>query len=260
MRRLLDSAVGRYGYEIRPRSHVSLGAESSVMALAAHLRKLFEAVKIGTVIDVGANQGQYRDFLRDHVGFRGTIISFEPIPDLAEALVERARSDEGWRVYPYALGSTAAILPLHISERSGWSSLLEKESSPRTEVADSVQVTRSVDVKVAALDQVLSTEEPGILETGVYLKIDAQGYDLEVLRGAAQSLPFIPALQSELELVPVYANAPPFLRVIEFLLDEGFEITGVFPVWRDRLMRIGEMDTVFRRTRDHDGTEGRRRA
>jgi FkbM family methyltransferase len=244
--RVLRRFAARYGYEIVATSQSSLGAQSSVDALAEHLRELFSALHIGAVIDVGANQGQYRDFLRERVGFDGTIISFEPIPRLAGMLQERSRADSLWRVYEFALGSRNETLPLHVSKRSGWSSFLSKDTVVRTEVAGAVVVEEDVTVQVRPLDDVLGALEPGLIESSMYLKVDAQGFDLEVLQGAERSLSWIRALQTELELLRIYAGAPGFQSVIQFLLDRGYDMTGAFPVWRDRALRIGEMDTVFR--------------
>lgn len=107
-------------------SHESLGDASSVDALAKHLRELFTMLGIDCVLDVGANKGQYYEFLRDQVGFRGRVISFEPIPDLAEALRGRAAHDSNWTVCDFAVGRKDDVLPLNVTNRSGWSSFLKK--------------------------------------------------------------------------------------------------------------------------------------
>ena len=67
------------------------------------------------------------------------------------------------------------------------------------------------------------------------------------MRGAPKSLPQLPALQSELELLKVYEQAPDYLEVLAFLRSQGFSITGLFPIWADKLLRIGEVDAVFRK-------------
>ena len=72
--------------------------------LAMHLRKLFDLYDVQAVIDVGANRGEYRDFLRLEVEYDGIIHSFEPVATLYEGLVERAHSDPNWNVYSFALG------------------------------------------------------------------------------------------------------------------------------------------------------------
>lgn len=251
-RLILKSITGlldRYGYDVVKMTPSSLGDQASVLALAGHLRELFPLLGVECVIDVGANKGQYYEFLRNRVGFRGRIVSFEPIPELAQALKERASSDPNWSVYDFAIGSSEGNLPLKVSKRPGWSSLLDKSTTELTEVADSIVVDRVVNVRVRSLDDIFKDLKPEIDPGRTYLKIDSQGFDLEVLRGAQAWLNRISALQTELELLQLYANAPSHLEVMSFLRDRQFQMTGTFPVWRDKTLRVGEMDTVFRNMR-----------
>jgi len=73
----------KYGYTIIPnwRLHSFTSAE--------HLRKLFEMLEIDLVFDVGANTGQYYQYLRNEVGYQGLVVSFEPTPNLAQILKKR---------------------------------------------------------------------------------------------------------------------------------------------------------------------------
>lgn len=61
------------GYDIVPLR------ETHERDFALHLGQLLSKLEIDCVLDVGANVGQYRDFLRDQVLYRGTIVSFEPV-------------------------------------------------------------------------------------------------------------------------------------------------------------------------------------
>jgi hypothetical protein len=103
-------ALKPLGYELLKKSHTSLGAMSSVEALASPLQELFAQLRIDTVIDVGANLGQYYEFLRDRIGFTGRIVSFEPHPDLAAQLKKRARADKGKQKLRRRLSSTASLM------------------------------------------------------------------------------------------------------------------------------------------------------
>lgn len=250
MKRLIFNAVlgmtRRFGYDLAKSSSYSLGDPGSVAALANHLAELFPALGIESVIDVGANKGQYYDFLRDRVNFRGRIVSFEPIPELAQDLQQRSSSDNRWSVHNLALGRTHGSLPLNVSEKTGWSSLRAKAADQTTDVGSDISFQRTVDVDVRTLDEVFRNIEPGLDPKNCYLKMDSQGFDLEIMLGGAAYLPFIPALQTELELLKVYAGAPDYLHVIEHLRSSHFEVTGMFPIWSDSTFRVGEMDAVFR--------------
>jgi FkbM family methyltransferase len=250
MKRLISNAVhsviGQFGYDLARRSSYSLGDPGSVAALARHLEELFPALGIDTVIDVGANKGQYYHFLRERVRFRGRIVSFEPIPELAQDLQGRSRSDKKWSVHNIALGREHGTLPFNVSENSGWSSLRDKVAEDTTDVASKVSFGRKIDVEVRTLGEVFEAIEPGLNPGGCYLKLDSQGFDLEIMLGGAGILPHIPALQTELEMLKVYAGAPDYLHVIDHLRKQRFELTAIFPIWSDRTFRVGEMDAVFR--------------
>ena len=82
--------------------------------LANHLQNLFTLLNIQCVLDVGANKGQYRDFLRAHVGYKGLIVSFEPVKSLAKHLESRSQSDDNWKIFPFALGSQDTELPINV--------------------------------------------------------------------------------------------------------------------------------------------------
>ena len=244
--RLISRTSRRLGYDFVKLTHTSLGAQASVEALAAHLKDLFAATNITCVLDAGANQGQYYEFLRDWVGFGGRVISFEPVPALAGELALRSAADPLWTVCSFALGSRDETLPLRIAGNSGWTSFLEKAKPQVTEVADAVTVTDIVTVPVHRLDCILARILPEYAHENIYLKLDTQGFDLEVLQGAGSMLAHIAALQTELEFLPIYANAPSYISVLEYLQENQYALTGAFPVWRDRSLRVGEMDAVFR--------------
>ena len=83
------------------------------------------------------------------------------------------------------------------------------------------------------------------LSGGIYLKIDTQGYDLEVIRGATESLPHIAAVQTELASQRLYQGMPSYIEVLNALDARGFHLSGVFPVSQDTLLRIIECDAVM---------------
>src|SRR5262245_25394220 len=94
---------------------------------AVFLKKLFRMLEIDCVFDVGANLGQYHDFLRAQVDYEGIIVSFEPIPRYVEFLRNRAKTDSKWIIEGYALGSTAGMAPFNVMASTSFSSFLEPD-------------------------------------------------------------------------------------------------------------------------------------
>ena len=90
-----------FGYVLMPKRVAKYWQEISL------LQRLLERLEVDCVIDVGANRGQYHDQLRDAVGYRGRIVSVEPMSALATGLETRAnREDPLWEIHACALGAT----------------------------------------------------------------------------------------------------------------------------------------------------------
>lgn len=247
MKRVLKKVLHACGYEL---SAVKYARE---FLPSLHLAGLFRQAGIQSVLDVGANVGQFRDFLREVIGFEGWILSFEPVPHQVEALRRKAARDARWTIFDFALGAEEGTLEMNVMAGSELSSFLAPaETSPAMQIAGRARV------HVKTLNDVLPTIADRCAPETTYLKIDTQGYDLNVLRGASAVLRRFPALQTELSVVPVYEGMPTFVEVYRYLKDADFDLTGVFPVSRDELMRVREFDGVFINTRLFRSKGGRR--
>jgi FkbM family methyltransferase len=211
--------------------------------LAEHLRRIFAVHGVDCVIDVGAHRGKYRRFLRYEVGFAGEVVSVEPIPELAAALAERARTDPRWQVHPCALGASAGTASLNVMASTDFSSFLAPDHSGTAQYAAANAIARVEKVEVRTLDGLASGLKPA--PRNVYLKLDTQGYDLQVLRGAAQTLARVVALQSELSFVPIYSGMPSWRESIECIMALGYRLSGMFAVSRDASQGLIEADCVF---------------
>ena len=225
------------GYEIVPSWRMEQ------LAFERHLKTLFAAYAIDTVFDVGANTGRYRDFLRATVGFQGTIHSFEPVSALAEGIAARARADTRWRIHKHALGVDPGEREINVYARSTFSSFLEPRADVGSEFAEYTTLAHKEVVEIKRLDDVV-----GVLvadPSRLYLKIDTQGFDLEVLRGGREALRGIRALQFELAIQPIYQNVPNYREVLRQLEEWGFSMSGLFPVVSDDKLRAVEVDCVM---------------
>ena len=95
----------------------------------AHLQRLLRHFDVDCVFDVGANTGQYATMLRRKAGFGGRIISFEPIPEAADAVRKKAKADPLWTLEEMALADTSESRLFHVMAGSEFSSL----SAPRND-------------------------------------------------------------------------------------------------------------------------------
>ncbi len=218
------------------------GTRATNLAFAVRLNRILTDLQIKTVIDVGANRGQYRDFLRDRVGFTGRIISFEPIPELAEQLTSRTRSDSDWHVRPVALGAETGRADLHIMSASVFSSFRMPAAAADVELNEMNSVVRTVRVPVMTLDEAL----PDDLDLrSTYVKLDTQGYDLEVMKGAPRTMSLVPALQTEVSYRPFYQETAGYQEAIAAFEQCGFAVADLFLVAETRQHVAMEFDCIM---------------
>lgn len=188
-------------------------------------RRLMRARHIDTVLDVGANSGQYARQLRKE-GYQGRIVSFEPLSAAYRALSEAATGDTAWETHHCALGRTPGTAQINVAGNSWSSSLLPMLPSHSDAAPESVYVGQET-IEVRRLDDVV----PGLCppESAIFMKVDTQGFTMEVLQGAQSSLARIVALQVELSLVPLYGGEPLIGEVLTFLYGQGYVLVQLEP-------------------------------
>lgn len=227
------------GYDIVPLR------EMKERDFALHLGELLAHLEIDCVLDVGANVGQFHDVLRDKVLFAGPIVSFEPVGRHVALLRERAGHDPRWHIEPYALGARDGSLSINVMVADEFSSFLEPDNRRVREFGEMNTPCRTETVAVKTIDSVLPDLGRRLGFRRPYLKLDTQGFDIEVLEGARDSLGAIPALQTEASIIGIYKGMPGYMDTIRYLGARGFDITGLYPVSRDRSLRLIECDCVM---------------
>jgi FkbM family methyltransferase len=234
LKKIIDRTAKVFGYEVQP----SWRIEGRPIRDAT--RRIFDFFSIDTVIDVGANQGGYRDFLRHHLDWHGWIHSFEPDPDLAAQLANRARRDPRWKIYPFALGSAPGRLRLNVFQMNGLNSFKTPKNFASYGLNEAQLVPRDVDVKT--LDEI-AVDWPELQRT--FVKIDTQGFDVEVLKGGARCFSIIPALQTEINMFPMYEDVPDFYSTLGIFAANGFAVSDLFTIGQTKDLRAREFDCLM---------------
>lgn len=212
---------------------------------AIHLGQLFRFLQIDCVFDVGANVGQYRDFLREKVGYTGMIVSFEPVSRNVAILQQRSVSDPRWEIVGHALGSNRSSLPLHVMKSDQFSSFLAPDNTSVPGFNGLNEPDHIETVAVYPLDEVFPVLQRRLGFRRSYLKLDTQGFDLEVVKGATATLRNIVAMQTEASIINIYEGMPGYMDTIRILNDRGFDVSGLYPISRDAGMRLIEFDCVM---------------
>lgn len=177
--------------------------------------------RVNLVLDVGANVGQYASDLRA-LGYRGRIVSFEPLEAAFGRLQARAADDPYWRCVHAAVGEAAGETVIHVAANSVSSSLLPMTSLHVQMAPESVYV-RDETVPVVTLDEAAADPLGG--GERVLLKMDVQGYELGVLRGAERLLESVCAVETEMSTRPLYEGQPLWYEVVDYLTERAFELS-----------------------------------
>jgi FkbM family methyltransferase len=159
--------------------------------------------------------------------------------------VRHAKDRSGsWLVAPCAaLGGKCGEIEINISANSVSSSVLDIRQTHIKAAPQSQYIGKQI-VHMERLDELAAQYIQPAAE--LFIKVDTQGYELEVLKGATALWPNIVALQLELSLVPLYDQAPTFLDMIAFMTSNGFELFGLVPGFRDQSSgRMLQVDGFF---------------
>lgn len=238
----MDFSANRFRFLVNELTGMDLVKFSGQHTLRAHLSKLIERYEISQVLDVGANEGGFGCLLRS-IGYRGSIHSFEPVSAAFHTLALAAKRDPGWYVHQFALGSESGVATINVSKYSQMSSFLPA-SRYGSENWPNLETESTEEVNVLTLDDCFAS---GLISRGVrtMLKMDTQGFDLEVFKGASTVRSQIACLLSELSLLPVYEGMPDFGESLATYRAAGFVASGFYPITRNRSFGLNEVDCVL---------------
>jgi len=213
---------------------------------AEDLRTVLHENAIDLVLDVGANLGQFASQLRRASEYRGRIVSFEPVRDVFDQLRSRAAGDPLWETRCMALGRRNTVAEINVSNESDFTSFLPLERYATEQFNNHPSTVGTELVEVRRLEDVLDEVAPGWEDARIFLKLDTQGYDLEVFAGLGSAVGHMRALLSELSLIPVYAGMPHLTESITRYEEAGFGIVGMYPVTRESSTRcVIEFDCLM---------------
>ena len=207
-------------------------------------RRLIKYLKINninTVLDVGANIGQFAKQLFLN-GYKGTIISFEPQSQAFKILQKRTNKST-WFAVNSALGESASTAIINNAANSVSSSILPILEQ-HTQVSKESEYINSEEIQISTVDDYL--QQNNIKAENVFLKIDTQGYENKVLNGAIISLQKIKVLQLEMSLVPLYKGELLFDEMKQKIESYGFSLSAVESGLADESTgKLLQMDALF---------------
>lgn len=233
MKKQIQDLINRLGYQITKYPDESQRRTAKLLTLH----------NIDVVIDIGANAGQYGSLLRE-MGYKGRILSFEPLANAFKLLQDVASKDPNWDVVNSAMGDKDEESTINISSNSFSSSLLDMNNNYITE-ATNVHYTGTESITVRRLDSIFSDYiDPK--RDDLFIKIDAQGYEGKILAGAQDSIKYVKGIQIEMPLAEMYKGQTLFMPLLQRLYELGFELQSLEPGFHHPVtMRLYEIDGIF---------------
>jgi FkbM family methyltransferase len=211
------------------------------------LRDFLAQMDINIVLDVGAFVGHYAMKLRE-VGYKGRIISFEPFPASYERLQSAMHRDSLWSGQPFGLSDQDTEALMNTSVRGEFNSLLNLRGDAEQAYALDPSLRSQTPIQLRRLDTVLPQLLKGVHSPRVFMKMDTQGHDVNVVKGASGVLDKIIGFQSELPAVQIYDDMPSMSAALEYYSSCGFVPIGFYPVNTFSDIQITpEFDVLFNR-------------
>jgi FkbM family methyltransferase len=231
----VKAGLRRFGIEIKKANPMTVPEFRLPLLLRQH--------NVVTVLDVGANEGQYGTELFQS-GWTGSVLSFEALPSAWAYLQEHSKGYPNWDVYPQiALSDRAGTAVFYEAGNSASSSLLEMTRT-HVDAAPHSATKKELSVQTQRLDEALRIARPA---SPLFLKIDVQGAEAIVLDGATEALrDDIVGVQVEMSIVELYSNQILHSELEAKLTGLGFRCWDIIPGFRDPAsLRLLQYDAVY---------------
>jgi FkbM family methyltransferase len=202
---------------------------------------------VDLVIDVGANRGQFGLEIR-RAGYRGRILSIEPLTEPFQFLARLAAKDNRWDVIQSAVGPSSGSATIHVAANGGASSSLLPMLDLHTHAAPKATFVGDEQVEVAMLDDLVRLR--GLDGATVFTKVDVQGYELQVLAGGSEALTRSSLVQLEMSLLPLYETGPTHRDILEYMEGRGFLLVGIEPGFASPTGLLLQADGLFAAERE----------
>lgn len=191
------------------------------------------------VIDVGGADGTTAKMFLEAFP-KSKIFVFEPLKENYSQIAQILNQYINLKLIKKAVGSSPQKAVIHKTKRITSSSLLEVNSDSTSEVfSDILKVNDKVEVSITTLDESIPQNEFISI-----LKIDVQGYELEVLKGATSTLRRTSIIVLEMNNHSYYSGAPKYYEVDIYLRENDFILYDIFPSTKDK-GQLKEWDSIY---------------
>jgi FkbM family methyltransferase len=213
-----------------------------VAAGVEHARVLRNLGPVQTVVDIGANRGQFALAAR-HCFADARIVSFEPLAGPAALWRTVLAGDARATLVEAAVGPQAGEAQIHVSARDDSSSLLPI-TARQAELFPGTAEAGTTTIRVLRLADALPAAE---IAAPALLKLDVQGFELQALAGCEEVLERFDWVYAECSFQELYAGQSFADEVIAWLRERGLRLAGVYHMAYDDRGRAVQADFLFGR-------------
>ena len=213
----------------------------SIAATVEH-NKTLNNLTANTIIDIGANKGQFALAAR-HTFPDAKIISFEPLSAPARKFNNLFKRDRKIVLHQSAVGPEKTTLPIHVSKRDDSSSLFPI-GARQSAIFPGTEESHTEEIELAPLHFFIEKDD---LVSPVFVKIDVQGYELEVLKGCEEQIEYFDYIYVECSFIELYENQALADEVIQYLIKKSFRLKGIYNTYYDKKGVAIQSDFLFKR-------------
>jgi FkbM family methyltransferase len=203
-------------------------------------RSPLQGLLINFIVDIGANRGQFALISRK-VFPQATIHSVEPLEEPAQIFKKVFRNDPKVFLHPCAIGRANTTATIHITREDDSSSLLPI-TKLQTSLFPGATEKETRQVSVLPLSQALGSTS---IPPASLLKIDVQGFELDVLQGCEDLLDKFSVLYIECSFIELYEGQALAHQVIAWLDQRGFDLSGIYNMYYEKNGKAVQGDFLF---------------
>jgi FkbM family methyltransferase len=214
---IIQNIVRKFGYEINN--------YENQQKRKADKWKWLQNLDIETVLDIGANTGQFAEFIINIIP-KASLYAFEPLESEYSRLNINLGRNPRFKAFNIGLGDINGSTDFFISSASPSSSLLQMENIQKKLYPLTAELTKCV-IKISRLDDFIDKCNFQI-KPNLLIKMDVQGAENKVIDGGTRTFNKAKIVLSEVNYFSYYRGQPLFKDIIDLLSDLDFVYCGVF--------------------------------
>lgn len=197
---------------------------------------------INVLLDVGANSGQFAEKTIIY-GYKKKIISFEPMSKAHKELSLKSKKYKNWEIYKrVGIGEKKGVKILNISKNSVSSSILEINKKHLVDEPNARIISKEK-INLVTLNDVLKNFNK---KDKIFLKIDTQGFEKKIIKGASKVLNKINCIMLETSIIPMYKGEDNYIEIIQFMKKKGFYVWAIERGFSNKITgRVNQLDIIF---------------